>query len=159
MKLIKKTMFMLVIAIISLLFVLGCSSDKTMAEDKAPDSKAPDSKTTDEVEDDELPPTFEDEDTTSTSTAVNEISMVAKQWEFIPSTIKVKKGEKVKLTITSQDVRHGFAIADYGINQDLVPGETNVVEFVADKEGQFNFFCSVQCGSGHGGMNGLLIVE
>ncbi len=94
-----------------------------------------------------------------TNGEIKEFSITAKQWEFNPSVITVNKGDKVKLTITSVDVAHGFAISDFNINERLEPRQTTNIEFVADKSGEFTFFCSVQCGSGHSSMRGQLIVK
>lgn len=91
--------------------------------------------------------------------SVKSFNLTAKTWSFEPSTITVKKGDTVKLAIKSLDVPHGFALSSFGINKTLNPGETVNVEFVADKAGSFPFFCSVSCGSGHGGMRGTLVVE
>lgn len=88
-----------------------------------------------------------------------EFSMVARQWEFSPSTITVNKGDHVTLSITSEDVTHGFSLNAFGINEQLQPGKTTIVEFDADTVGTHSFFCSVFCGSGHGGMSGTLIVK
>ncbi|MAE43288.1 hypothetical protein CMO93_05935 [Candidatus Woesearchaeota archaeon] len=90
---------------------------------------------------------------------VKEFDMTAKQWEFIPSTITVNEGDTVKLNINNIDVTHGFRIAEFGVSERLSPGKTTTVEFTADKVGEYTFFCSVPCGSGHGAMNGKLIVE
>ena len=90
---------------------------------------------------------------------VVEISMTAKNWEFDPGTVTVHKGDTVKITLTSADVAHGFALPEYGINQRVEPGKPVVVTFVADKSGEFGFRCSVMCGGGHRGMTGKLIVE
>lgn len=89
---------------------------------------------------------------------VQEFSLTARQWEFQPSTITVKKDIPVKLTITSTDVAHGFALTDFNVNSRLEPGQATVVQFTPDRAGTFNFFCSVVCGSGHGGMRGTLVV-
>lgn len=86
------------------------------------------------------------------------ISITAKQWEFIPSTITVKKEQKVTLNITSTDVDHGFGLSAFGITETLVAGLTTSVVFTPDKTGTFSFFCSVFCGAGHGGMKGTLVV-
>src|SRR3989344_2051051 len=83
---------------------------------------------------------------------VIEFNVVATQWKFDPGTIKVKQGDKVKLMIKSEDVPHGFRLADFDISERLNPGETVNVEFTADKKGTFNFFCSVPCGAGQGTM-------
>ena len=90
---------------------------------------------------------------------VKEFTMTAKQWEFIPGTITVNKGDTVKLTITSTDVAHGFNLPEFEVSERLDVGTPVEVEFVADKTGTFTFSCSVPCGSGHGGMKGTLIVE
>ena len=95
----------------------------------------------------------------SATSPVKEFNMTAKQWEFIPATITVNKGDTVKLKVTSIDVMHGFGLADFGINKDLPPGTTVDIQFVADKTGTFTFKCTVPCGSGHREMTGQLIVN
>lgn len=99
-----------------------------------------------------------------TAVEVNALSIklftiTAKNWEFSPSTIKVKKGDTVRLTIKSVDVDHGFKLVDFNVNQPLKPGQTATVEFIADKSGSFSFTCNVFCGPGHKDMRGTLIVE
>lgn len=99
---------------------------------------------------------------------VKEFTVVAKQFEFditdsdgntVVNKMAVNKGDTVKLTITSSDVTHGFSLNEFGINKVVNAGDTVTVEFVADKTGNFNFFCSVVCGSGHGSMKGILTVN
>lgn len=94
-----------------------------------------------------------------TAPTVKTITVVAKRWSFEPAVITVKKGDRVRMLIESRDVTHGIKIPDFNINQNLVAGETTVVEFTADKAGSFGFFCSVFCGQGHGSMRGTLVVE
>lgn len=106
-----------------------------------------------------IPAEASPEVTEQTMTEVKEISMVARKWEFVPATITVKKGDSVRFRIKSEDVKHGFSLPDFNVKQELNPGETTVVEFVADKTGTFSFSCSVYCGDGHTGMTGTLIVE
>ena len=95
----------------------------------------------------------------STTTPAKEFSMIAKKWQFDPSIINVKQGDKVRLKIKSIDVTHGFNLLDFNVNENLEPEKEVVVEFIADKKGEFSFFCSVFCGAGHSGMKGKLIVE
>lgn len=90
---------------------------------------------------------------------VKEFTITAKSWEFSPGTITVNKGDKVRLKITSTDVTHSFLLVDYSINTKLEPGQTQIVEFTADKAGSFSFRCGVPCGSGHKEMTGTLIVK
>lgn len=90
---------------------------------------------------------------------IKEFDITAKKWDFSPSTITVNEGDTVILNVESIDVEHGFALLDFGINEQLSPGETVRIEFVADKKGTFSFFCNVYCGSGHSGMKGILVVN
>jgi len=79
--------------------------------------------------------------------------------KFFPQTIIVQKGDSVKLVIMNTDeVDHGFAIDAYGINKPIKSLETVTIEFVADKPGIFEFYCSIPCGEGHSEMTGQLIV-
>lgn len=93
------------------------------------------------------------------SSGFHEFTMTAKNFEFDPSVITVKKGEKVRLIITTADHDHGFKLDAFDINQVLKKGETEIIEFTADKAGTFEFKCSVYCGKGHRKMKGKLVVE
>ncbi|MBI4449488.1 cupredoxin domain-containing protein [Candidatus Uhrbacteria bacterium] len=87
------------------------------------------------------------------------IRITAKQWEFVPAEIRVRKDTRVILEVTSTDVDHGLSIPDFTINRTLRPGATERIEFTPDKTGSFSMVCSVFCGQGHRGMRGTLIVE
>lgn len=87
-----------------------------------------------------------------------EIKVTARRFEFSPKTITVAKGEHVKLIITSEDVDHGFAIKDLGVDQEIKAKQTKVIELTPGEEGRFQFTCSVFCGDGHNEMVGELIV-
>ncbi|CRK83304.1 cupredoxin domain-containing protein [Neobacillus massiliamazoniensis] len=86
---------------------------------------------------------------------VVDIKVNAKDFEYDKKEIHVKKGDKVKITLQSDDGGHGLAIPAYNVN---IQGN-NSAEFVADKTGTFEYHCSVMCGSGHANMTGKLIVE
>ena len=72
----------------------------------------------------------------------HEIKMTAKKYQFDPNTITVKKGERVRLLITALDRDHGFKLEAFGIKQKLKKGDTETIEFTADKTGTFPFQCS-----------------
>ncbi len=90
---------------------------------------------------------------------VKEFHITAQQFQFDPDTITVNKGDKVRIILTSLDVEHGFAIREFNVNAAVSKGQEQTIEFVADNIGDFDFFCSVPCGSGHGSMRGHLIVQ
>src|SRR5438128_1425145 len=93
-----------------------------------------------------------------TGAAPVEIRITAKRFEFEPKKITVRKGEPVRLLITSTDTQHGFTFEELGINQKISPNATTVVEFTPTHTGRFRFSCSIVCGEGHDDMVGELIV-
>jgi len=86
------------------------------------------------------------------------IKLTAKKFEYSPSEITVKKGEPVVIEASSEDVKHGFTLPDFGIRTDIKPGSVNRVSFTPDRAGRFGFACDVFCGGGHEDMSGTLIV-
>jgi cytochrome c oxidase subunit II len=90
---------------------------------------------------------------------VHEIQVTLKKYEFSPGSLRVRKGEQVRLIMVAADHDHGFKLDDFQINQKVRKGTTTVVEFIADKAGSFQFRCSNVCGLGHRSMKGTLVVE
>jgi len=90
---------------------------------------------------------------------IKEIKLEAYQYGFSPDTIKVKRGDIVKIAATSRDVEHGVYIKDYKIDMPVKKGEISNMEFLADKAGEFPILCSVYCGPEHHEMKAKLIVE
>ena len=99
------------------------------------------------------------DDPATPTQGVHEIQVTLKKYEFSPSSLHVKKGERVKLIMAAVDHDHGFKLDDFGVNQKVRKGTTTTVEFTADKSGTFQFRCSSVCGLGHRGMKGTLVVE
>ncbi|MCP5050082.1 MAG: 4Fe-4S binding protein, partial [bacterium] len=87
------------------------------------------------------------------------IEIRAKRFAYSPNIIKLKKGERVVLKLTSEDVTHGFFLDGYGLEFFVYPGETRSVMLKADKAGKFMFRCSVTCGEFHPYMVGYLKVS
>lgn len=80
----------------------------------------------------------------------------AKNFEFDQPEIRVKQGDKVKITLNNAEGFHGFAIPDFNVD---IKENNGTAEFTADKAGEHAFQCSVVCGAGHSKMVGKLIVE
>jgi nitrous-oxide reductase len=82
---------------------------------------------------------------------------------IVPDVVRVKEGDTVKIHVTNieevRDATHGFAIADYNIQASLEPGEVANFEFVADKAGAYNFYCTEFCSALHLEMAGWFLVE
>ncbi|MBB6446637.1 Sec-dependent nitrous-oxide reductase [Bacillus benzoevorans] len=77
--------------------------------------------------------------------------------------ISVKEGDKVVIHLTNidldQDITHGFGINSYNLNMEVQPGQTQTIEFIADKAGTYPLYCTNFCSALHQEMNGYLLVE
>jgi len=87
------------------------------------------------------------------------IEVIAKDFEFIPDTIRVREGTLVILKLKSIDGTHGFDLGAFGIDERLDENVLKVVEFYAAKKGEYGIRCSHFCGIGHLGMTAELIIE
>jgi cytochrome c oxidase subunit II len=87
------------------------------------------------------------------------INIQAKRFEFVPNEIHLKKGEPVKLLLTTADVTHGFFLKPLKIDEVIVPGKTTEVNVTPQTEGTFLLICDHFCGVNHGAMNMKVIVE
>jgi cytochrome c oxidase subunit 2 len=90
---------------------------------------------------------------------VKEIKITAQQFDFSPDRITLKKGQKVKLVLTSTDVAHAFVIIPLKVDTDIPPGKTTEVTLVPKKTGKFRAFCDHYCGTGHSAMKVTVVVE
>lgn len=96
-----------------------------------------------------------------------EIFVVAKQWMWKcqhpegPREINelhVPVGVPIKLTMTSEDVIHDFAVPAFRIKRDVVPGIYSSEWFEATRVGRYHLFCDQYCGMGHSSMVGWIDV-
>ncbi|MEZ4710433.1 MAG: Sec-dependent nitrous-oxide reductase [Caldilineaceae bacterium] len=92
-----------------------------------------------------------------------EIWMTAIRSHFTPEHIEINKGDHVVWHITNVeqtvDAVHGFAMPAYNINLSIEPGETASIEFDADKDGVFSYYCTEFCSALHLEMTGYLLVN
>jgi cytochrome c oxidase subunit II len=93
------------------------------------------------------------------SSDTNTIEIICQKSHYSPETIRLRKGEPVRLILKSVDVTHGFAIDDLRIAREISPGPPTIVDFTPERSGTFPFYCVVRCGKEHLKMRGTLIVE
>ncbi len=87
------------------------------------------------------------------------INIVAHRFEFTPNQITLKKGEPVRLLLTSTDVTHGFFLRPLKIDEIIVPGKTTEVNLTPQAPGAYLLICDHFCGVNHAAMNMKIIVE
>ena len=90
--------------------------------------------------------------TTAAQNAARTIEIHAKRFSFSPSEITIKKGETVKLVVTSEDVTHSLVIPDLRVNAEAKVDHPAEITITPDKVGDFRGKCGHFCGTGHASM-------
>jgi cytochrome c oxidase subunit 2 len=86
------------------------------------------------------------------------IAVKADRFQFTPNAITLKKGETVRLQLTSSDVMHGFLVKPLKIETDIVPGKVTELTITPKVAGTFRVGCDHYCGPGHSDMHMTLTV-
>lgn len=88
-----------------------------------------------------------------------DLTIIPHRWKWDPDLLVVPLGASLTINIRNDDgVDHGFAIREFNIDRRLPAGRTTQLRLLANREGEFEFYCSVFCGVGHFDQKGLLIV-
>lgn len=67
--------------------------------------------------------------------------------------------QPVKLLLRSKDVLHDFAVAQFRVKMDLVPGMVTHMWFTPTRTGTFEVLCEELCGLAHHTMRGNVVVQ
>ncbi len=70
----------------------------------------------------------------------------------VDNRVVVPVGETIRVVTTARDVIHSFAMPNFAIKVDAVPGRLNETWFKADREGVYYGQCSEICGVRHSAM-------
>jgi heme/copper-type cytochrome/quinol oxidase subunit 2 len=85
----------------------------------------------------------------SPSAKTRTVHVKAMMFKFVPDKINVRKGETLKLKITSKDGVHGFRISGMGVNYPIQHGKVTEVVLTPAAVGEIVADCSVYCGVDH----------
>ena len=75
------------------------------------------------------------------------------------SKVHIPVDRPVKVLLRSKDVLHDFAVAQFRVKMDLVPGLVSYLWFTPTKTGEFEVLCEELCGIGHHTMRGMVVVD
>lgn len=96
----------------------------------------------------------------SASPAVKEFVVEAGNFKFSVKEMKVKKGDTVRVVFKNTEGFHDWVLDEFAgaKTKQLQAGKEETIEFVVDKTGTFEYYCSVGQHRANG-MVGKLIVE
>jgi heme/copper-type cytochrome/quinol oxidase subunit 2 len=87
-----------------------------------------------------------------------DVTLVARNHQFIPDRIEVTQDDLVRITLTSEGRASSFAVDAYRILKRAGADKTIVFEFRADQTGTFTFYCSLTSDALCKDMKGTLVV-
>jgi cytochrome c oxidase subunit II len=91
------------------------------------------------------------------------VKVIARMWSWtfdygggkiVPDTLVVPLNKAVRLNMVSVDVTHSLYIPSFRIKEDVVPGMTTQMWFIAEREGIYEILCAEFCGLRHSYMQG-----
>lgn len=78
---------------------------------------------------------------------------------IVSGELHVPKDRPVQLNMQAGDVIHAFWVPQLRLKQDVIPGRETVLAFAANREGTYPVICAELCGSYHGGMKAVMVVD
>jgi heme/copper-type cytochrome/quinol oxidase subunit 2 len=73
---------------------------------------------------------------------VTRIQMELSEWYFDPNDLEVNAGDRIEIQLSSAKgtkEAHFFIMPEFELNEEVLPGETKAISFVADRQGTFRF--------------------
>ncbi len=86
-----------------------------------------------------------------------DVYLLARLWEWWP-ILELKKGQTVRLHLSSADWVHGFHLAPENINIQVHPEYMTVMNITPTRTGEYGIICNEYCGIGHHQMVGKIYV-
>lgn len=92
------------------------------------------------------------------TTTAETVEVVASERGFEPRVINLRKGDPVRLRLTTSDREHCFALDAYRIEKRILPGKATLVELTPEKAGTFAFQCCIEEGAAADKEHGRVVV-
>jgi len=73
--------------------------------------------------------------------------------------VRLPIGKPVKMLLRSLDVLHDFAVPQFRVKMDLVPGMVTHIWYTPTRTGKFELLCEELCGVAHFAMRGRVVVD
>ena len=90
---------------------------------------------------------------------VKKFHITANEGKIAPNTLRVSKGDRVRITFVSRDSTYGIKFKDFDVKGKVAPDKPAVIEFVPDHRGTFEFRCARFWNLKKWTSNGTLVVN
>ncbi|MEC0230970.1 MULTISPECIES: cupredoxin domain-containing protein [Paenibacillus] len=98
----------------------------------------------------------EAKDAEAASSKIQQLKIVASNWQFDQADFTVKSGEPTKVSLSLKEGVHAIEIVGLDIKLDK---ENPSKELTFDKPGTYEIDCVLPCGEGHAKMKSKLVVQ
>ena len=95
----------------------------------------------------------------SQQTPHHDFTVVARRYAFEPPRLEVHQNDLVRITLRSEDIPHSFVIDSLRIVKKVTSGQDVTFEFLADRTGEFPYYCNLTIEEGCRHMSGRLVVR
>lgn len=83
-------------------------------------------------------------DVTGSSAAVKEIRVESQGFVYTPREIRVNQGDRIRLTYHNGGGFHDWVLDEFDAKtRRISANQSETIEFIADRAGDFEFYCSV----------------
>ena len=89
----------------------------------------------------------------------HEFTVLARRYAFEPAQLEVHEGDTVRIVLRSADIPHSFVVDALRIAKRVSPDRTVTFEFLADRAGEFPYYCNLMVEDGCRNMTGKLVVR
>jgi plastocyanin len=90
---------------------------------------------------------------------LKEFTVTASNYKFSLTEMRVNKGDRVRVTLVNEEGNHDWRLDEFSATTPVLrTGGQSTVEFIADKAGTFEYYCSVDSHRAMG-MKGSFIVQ
>lgn len=86
------------------------------------------------------------------------VEVRASRGGFQPSALSLRRGETVRLVLTTADGEHCLAVDELRIEKRIVPGRATAFDLTPDRAGTFEFYCCLESGDALEKERGILTV-
>jgi len=87
------------------------------------------------------------------------VAIEASKRGFQPVKVSLRKGEPVRVVLTSGDGEHCFAVDALRIEKRIQPGRATSFDFTPDRTGTFPFYCCLETGPAAEKERGEIVVS